>query len=97
MADDRPTLPRCRVADRDGGEYCRAHRCDAALCRDEMAEALPSGAELAAALHREDITGRAIHEDALAMQVPSWGPEECDVCQSRAAAILAALREARRG
>lgn len=47
---------------------------------------------LAAALHREDITGRAIHEEESAMQVPSYGPDECRACQRHARAIRAALR-----
>jgi len=48
-------------------------------------------AALAEALHREDITGRAIHEEAWAMQVPSFGADDCQPCHSRAAAILDAL------
>jgi hypothetical protein len=35
-----PLLPWCRPVDKDGGEYCKCHRRDAALCRDEMAEVL---------------------------------------------------------
>jgi hypothetical protein len=33
-------LPWCRPVDKDGGEYCKCHRRDVALCRDEMAEVL---------------------------------------------------------
>lgn len=37
---------------------------------------------LAELLHREDLTGRAIHEDAYCMQVPSFEARECRECPS---------------
>ena len=51
-------------------------------------------AALGEALHREDTTGRAIHEDHFAMQVPSYGADVCTACPHEAAKLLAALHDA---
>jgi hypothetical protein len=104
-ADDRPTLPRCDPSDgkhRRGcplfrhpswGDTdgvcncsmlyeCRKHDRDLSECRDEMAEALPAEEELAAALDRVYAGGDGV-VDANSL--------------SDAAAVLAALWEARNG
>lgn len=49
--------------------------------------------QLIEALHREDLLGRAIHEDAWSMQVPTFPATECGACEGHADRLLAALAE----